>query len=211
MSRAAYRSMLCYGLAVAVTVTGCEKKPEKPVMVMSAVRVSARPVQVLPARQAGLWETAVREEGSEDVQALQICIDGVTDARLSLRGSDFSGDGCGPKTISRVDEDSWKVMTTCHAVGGGMDAYSGTFTGDFSTSYDMTLRVQTTGATLPQMNRTVNYVIESKRIGDCRPGQAPGDVTNDGVTINLFEMEGRAAPKPSSSSGSDMADYKAGD
>jgi hypothetical protein len=40
----------------------------------------------------------------------------------------------------------------------------------------------------------VNYVIESKRVGACKPGQAPGDVTNDGVTVNLFEMEGRASP-----------------
>jgi hypothetical protein len=140
-----------------------------------------------------------------------MCIDGVTDARLSLRGNDFSRDGCGPKTISRVGKDSWKVMTTCSISTGGTDTYSGTFTGDFATAYDMTLRVQTTGAALPQMNRAVNYVIESKRVGDCKPGQAPGDVTNDGVTVNLFEMEGRAAPKPSSSSASDMAGYTAGD
>jgi hypothetical protein len=96
--------------------------------------------------------------------------------------------------ISRVDADSWKVMTTCQALTGGTDAYSGTFTGDFATAYTMRLRVQTTGAPAPQMNRATNYIIESRRIGDCEPGQVPGDVTNDGVTVNLFEMEGRNTP-----------------
>ncbi|MBP2157728.1 MULTISPECIES: DUF3617 family protein [Asticcacaulis] len=163
---------------------------------MSAVSVAPRPMQVLPARQPGLWETSVREDGSDDVQTLQICIDGATDARLGLRGNDLGGDRCGPKSISRIDADSWKVMTTCRVPDGGAEAYSGTFTGDFATAYTMKLRVQTTGAAIPQMNRVTNYIIESKRTGDCKPDQAPGDVTNDGVTVNLFEMEGGKAPRP---------------
>lgn len=163
---------------------------------MSAVSIPPRPMQVLPARQAGLWETSVREDGSDDVQTLRICIDGATDARLGLRGNEFGGDRCGPKLISRVDADSWKVMTTCQVGDGSSEAYSGTFTGDFATAYTMKLRVQTTGAAVPQMNRATNYIIESKRIGDCGPGEAPGDATNDGVTVNLFEMEGQKAPAP---------------
>lgn len=201
MSRTVYRSVFCCVFAVTAIAGGCSKKPEppkksEPVMVMSAVRISPRPAQTLPARQPGLWETSVREDGGDDVQTLQICIDRTTDLRLGMRGNDLSGDRCGAKTISRVDADSWKVMTTCQVPSGGAEDYSGTYTGDFATAYTMTLRVQTTGAAAPQMNRATSYIIESKRLGDCKPDQAPGDVTNDGVTVNLFEMEGHKAPFP---------------
>ncbi len=199
MSKAVYRSASCCVLAVTIMAGGCGKKPEppkksEPVRVMSAVSIVPRPMQVLPARHPGLWETSVREDGSDDVQTLQICIDSVTDIRLGLRGNDLGGDRCGPKSISRIDADSWKVMTTCQVSGGGTEAYSGTFSGDFATDYTMKLRVQTTGGAVPQMNRAANYIIESKRVGDCGPDQAPGDLTNDGVTVNLFEMEGHKAP-----------------
>jgi len=184
-------SIVAFG-AAACLMSGCQKKPEPPPA--PATKAPAKPPEFLPARQPGLWETRVAEEGSEDMpQVLQICLDKLTDQHLGILGTDLSGDRC-VKTVSRLSEGGWGLLAECTMGPGISNEYSGSVTGDYALSYSMKLRSQTTGAKLPQMNRVTNYVVESKRIGDCGKDQRPGDVTNDGVRVNLFNMAGMSTP-----------------
>ena len=197
------RSALGYVLILgcASILSGCQKPPApKPAPVATAPRPATKPSVALPARQPGLWETTVSEEGSEDQpQILQICIDALTDANLGILGTDLSANRCATKTISQQGQTSWGLLAECDMGAGVVNAYSGSIDGDYASDYTMKLRSQTTGSKLPQMNRVTNYTVVSKRTGDCAPDQRPGDVINDGVKVNLFDMagvKGPAAAKP---------------
>lgn len=186
MVKAAFRSTICCLAIAAILLSGCGKKPEE--APVPATQTPPKSPEPLPIRAAGLWETTVRESGSEEVQTLQICLDAATDRRLGVMGTNLSGNNCGPRTVSRLGPDSWGLLAACTLPGGGSEEYSGSVTGDYAKAYAMKLRVQTTGAPLPQMNRVANYIIESKRLGACTEGQKPGDVISEGVTVNLFEV-----------------------
>ncbi len=210
MLQAVRRSVLSiavFGAAVGL-ISGCHKKPAPPPA--PAVKAPVKPPEFLPARQPGLWETTVTEEGSEDApQTLQICIDNMTDQHLGILGTDLSGDRC-VKTVSRLSEGGWGLLAECTMGPGISNEYSGSVTGDYVQSYAMKLRSQTTGSKLPQMNRVTNYVVASKRLGDCAKDQRPGDVINDGIKVNLFNMSGinppGSAPAGAPSAAPDAAD-----
>ena len=184
----------------ATVLSGCQKPPAPKPAPVTPVKTAPRPQITLPMRQPGLWETTVTEQGSEDQpQILQICIDALTDANLGILGTDLSGNRCDSKTVSRQGPNSWGLLAQCQMGAGVINEYSGSIDGDYATDYTMKLRSQTTGSKLPQMNRVTNYTVAAKRTGDCAPGQRPGDVINDGVKVNLFDMagvKGPAAAKP---------------
>ncbi|WP_052025034.1 DUF3617 domain-containing protein [Asticcacaulis sp. AC466] len=180
------------GMVAAVfIVSGCHKKPEPPVAPVPKPTpvVTSKPSVPLPARQPGLWETRVTEQGSAGgAQILQICIDADTDRRLGILGTDLSGDTCTRRTVSLENNGSWGLLAECTMVPGVVTEYSGAITIGSDQTYDMKVRAQTTGAN--QLNRVTNYVVTSKRLGGCKAGQAPGDIVNDGVKMNLFDMAG---------------------
>ncbi len=187
-----------------LALCACHPKPKTPPPAPVAVK-PARPPETLPARQAGLWQTTVTEEGSEDTpQSLQICIDARTDRELGVLGTDLSGSTC-KKTVSRTS-DGFDLLAECNMGAGGVNEFSGSITGDYSSDFSMKLRLQTTGASLSQMNRVTNYTVVSKRTGDCAADQQPGDVVvNDGIRINLFDMSGQGTPRPASSAAASAA------
>lgn len=200
------RIALIAGLAA--TVAGCQKKPEPPAPVAPAPVVAEKPSQPLPPRTPGLWETRLSEEGSPDAaQVLQICIDTLTDQHLGILGTDLSGSSCSKKTFSPQGDGTWGLLAECAMGSGVVTEYSGSITGDYSKAYEMRVRSQTTGGNLPQMNRVTNYVVASKRIGLCTKDQKPGDIINEGVKMNLFDMSGiRRDGGVASSAASDMGE-----
>lgn len=201
------RSLSCLALVgCAALLFACHKKPEKTPAPAPVPVVAAKPSPPLPPRTPGLWETTVTEEGSEDTpQILQICIDAMTDQHLGILGTDLSGDKCSKKTFSRNNDGSWGLLAECDMGTGAVTEYSGSISGDYSTDYTMKLRSQTTNPALPQMNRVTNYTVASKRLSACSKDQSPGDVVNEGVHMNLFDMAGlRPKGQASSSAMSDV-------
>jgi len=195
-----YRLILVSTVGV-VALSACQRKPEatSASVAESPPAASATPIpQNLPHRQAGLWQTTLSEEGSEETpQVIEICIDDQTDQHLGILGNDLSGDKC-TKTVSQLPDGSWDILAECQMGTGGVNEFSGTIAGDFSKDYSLRVRSQTTGAALPQMNRVTTYTVKSKRIGDCKTGQVGGDVVGEGISFNLFVMAGVArseAPK----------------
>jgi hypothetical protein len=172
--------------SLAGLASACGKKPEKPPE-PQVQPIVPKPAVHLPPRTPGLWEMTITEEGSaEPAQVVQICIDAETDRHLGLLGTDLSGDQC-EKTLSTRD-DGWDVLAACDMGNGVSNEYSGSISGDYATAYSMKLRSQTTQGATPQ--GVANYTVAAKRTGNCAGGQAPGDVVNDGVQFNLFDMAG---------------------
>lgn len=192
------RRPLTVGALLLCALAGCHARPKAPPP-LPAAAPPPKPAEVLPARQPGLWRTTVTEDGSEDTpQDLQICIDAQTDRHLGILGNDLSGDTC-KRTVSRTG-DGWGLLAECDMGSGGTYQYSGSISGDYTSDYSMKLRLQVTGATLPTMNRVTSYEVVSKRTGACARDQAPGDVVvNDGLKINLFDMEGKGVARPARS------------
>ncbi|MCA1934958.1 MAG: DUF3617 domain-containing protein [Asticcacaulis sp.] len=191
-------------LAAVALMTGCGKKeqPPAPEPAPAPASVAApppKPQEPLPARQPGLWETTLSEEGSESqAQTMRICLDASTEKELGITGTDLNGNRCRYTTVSHLDDGSWGILAECNMGSGGKMEVSGSITGDYTRDYTMTLRSQTTGAALAHMNRVVNMTIKSKRLGPCKADQKPGDVTLPGgdVSFNLFDMAGREPGKP---------------
>ncbi len=177
---------------------GCHKAPPPPPAAASVAKpaVAMAPAQVLPARQSGLWSMTISENNSPEApQVQQLCMDALTDQHLGVLGNDLSGDKC-KKTVSKTADGGWGIIAECDMGTGGVEEYSGQISGDFSQDYTLKVRSQTTGAALPQMNRVTNYTVLAKRTGACAADQRPGDVVNDGIKLNLFDMAGisRGAP-----------------
>ncbi len=178
-----------FALAAVLCVTGCHKKPAPPPAPPPPPPV--KPSQPLPARQPGLWQTQVVEEGSADMpQIMQICIDAITDANLGVLGTDLTGDTCKTRTYSPKGDGNWGLLAECDMGSGVVNEYSGSISGDYTQDYTLKVRLQTTGGSLPQMNRVTNYIVTSKRVGVCPSNLRPGDVVNEGVKMNLFDMAG---------------------
>lgn len=178
--------------SLAGLASACGKKPEPASQTQTAPAPQPKPSVALPARTPGLWEMTITEEGSAEApQVLQICIDAETDRHLGVLGTDLSGDRC-QKTVSKSGDQSWDVLAACDMGNGVSNEYSGSISGDYTTAYSMKLRSQTANAGAPQVNRVANYTVAAKRTGSCASGQSPGDVVNDGVQFNLFDMAGMA-------------------
>ena len=202
------RSVAFVLIGCAGLVVGCGKKPESHPAAPAALPKASLP---LPSRLPGLWEMTVTEDSSEDMpQVLQICIDAATDKHLGILGTDLSGDHC-QTTVSKEAPDGWGLLSACEVGNGVTTEYSGSVSGDFNSAYMMKLRSQTSSSGAPQMtssasqmNRVTNYTVAAKRLGDCARDQQPGDVTNDGVRFNLFDMAG-LRPKSHVSASADSA------
>ncbi|ADU12359.1 DUF3617 domain-containing protein [Asticcacaulis excentricus] len=191
-------------LAVVGLMSGCGKKEQPPAPEPTPASASvaappAKPQEPLPTRQPGLWETTLSEEGSESqAQTMRICLDAATEKELGITGTDLNGNRCRNTAVSHLDDGSWGILAECNMGSGGKMEVSGSITGDYTRDYTMTLRSQTTGASLAHMNRVVNMTIRSKRLGACKADQKPGDVTLPGgdVSFNLFDMAGREPGPP---------------
>lgn len=194
-------------IGLAGLMSGCGKKPEaRPPVAQAPARPPAKPAIPLPPRTPGLWDMTVTEEGSEDApQILQICIDANTDKHLGILGTDLSGDHC-QKTVNKVDGDAWGILAACHLGNNVTSEYSGSVSGDFTTAYAMKLRSQTTATGPNPVSRVTNYAVAAKRLGDCASDQRPGDVINDGVRFNLFDMAGVKTQSASSAASAAPAD-----
>lgn len=186
--------LLALSIVLSGAVAGCHDR-RKPAPAPAAVAKPERPKISLPPRQPGLWQMTVTENGSADPpQDMQICIDALTDAHLGILGTDLSGDQCSQRTVSQAGDGTLGLLARCDMGAGVVTEYSGAITGDYSRDYSEKLRAQTTSQSLPQMNRVVSYIVTAKRVGDCAPGQQPGDLVNDGVKVNLFGAAGVRPP-----------------
>ena len=181
---------------------GCHKAPPAPPTAASAAKPAAAvaPVQVLPARQPGLWSITISEDNSPDVpQVQQLCLDAVTDVNLGILPNELSGNLC-KETVSHTADGGWGLIAECHRGSAGVYEYSGQIAGDYTSNYSEKVRLQVSGAALPQMNHIAHYTVLAQRTGACAADQTAGDLITSGTKSNLFDLAGIRHASASSAS-----------
>ena len=193
---------LCAGALAA-----CHKAPPPPPAAATVAKPAAAvvPVQVLPARQPGLWSITISENNSPDApQVQQLCLDALTDLNLGILPNELSGDLC-KETVSHTADGGWGLIAECHRGSAGVYEYSGQISGDYAHDYSEKVRLQVSGAALPQMNHIAHYTVLAKRTGDCTGDQSPGDLITEGAKSNLFDLAGIRRPSTGKASSSTPA------
>lgn len=118
----------------------------------------------LPSRAPGLWEQ--KTVGADVISTIRQCVGAGADPLAPPAGA------CSKREVTNA-ENGVRLETVC--ARGGVETRSSTLiTGDFSSS----LRLQTVETVVgPGAKRVERRVaVDARRIGDCEPGQAPGDL-----------------------------------
>lgn len=140
----------------------------------------------LPERKAGLWSNAITLEGQPPTE-MNYCSDAELERRL-MRGLSAAKASCAKSELTRT-ANGYAYDSECD-----MGAYRLTehmdLTGDFDTALRFEVVTTTTCPPGTTGSSTTKTVIESRRIGDCEPGQRPGDVIGaNGEVTRPFDSE----------------------
>lgn len=136
----------------------------------------------MPKRTPGLWEmkTSMLEMGGMG-QTISMCVGPQTDNLLAQQDSD----DCSQKSYRR---DGQRILfkAVCKAEGSTA-TIDGFFSGDFVKHYSGEIR--STYSPPLQGMKQMTMKQEARWVGECKPGQKPGDIIMQGMNgINIEEM-----------------------
>jgi hypothetical protein len=146
----------------------------------------------LPARKPGLWEIKTSiPNAPQNAQQMSIreCIDASTDKAMQENaGSPNAARQCSQRDIQRSG-DTVTIDSTCTVAGRTSKGHV-IITGDFQSTYTMTVNTQPEGA---PTGRTMTMV--ATWIGPCAAGQRPGDtIMSNGMKYNIQDAMKGGAP-----------------
>ncbi len=176
-----------------LAVAACQKKEDKAPTEATAsasaaggnASASAGPV-TMPKRKPGLWSHTMTANGS--TQAMQICIDADTDAKMSLWGQAVSKDMCSKNSVAAAPG-GYAFESECDMGNMGRVVSKGSATGDFNSAYTVKTSSTTTGSSMPQANTTSEMTLTAKWEGACPADMKGGDITlPGGMKINMEAM-----------------------
>ena len=138
------------------------------VLLAAAPGLASADISSVPKRAPGLWDTiTITDAGRTGAKE---CIDASTDrlvlqltSVLTCKNTDF-----------RRTADGYAAGAVCSSGGLSVDNKV-TVTGDFET-YARAEALTTMRSDDAGLNRTFSTAIETRRLGDCEPGQIPGDL-----------------------------------
>jgi len=139
---------------------------------------SAALAEDLPLRKAGLWEMkVVRTGGAMPDMTMQHCTDPTTDKEMSNSASPLAKTVCSKQDI-RKTATGFVTDSVCSVAGVSMTTHA-EIVGDFNSGYSLTSTTHSDkGPTGKPLDATTK--IEAKWMGDCKPGQKPGDIVMPG-------------------------------
>jgi len=139
---------------------------------------SAALAEDLPLRKAGLWEMkVVRTGGAMPDMTMQHCTDPTTDKEMSNSASPLAKPVCSKQDI-RKTATGFVTDSVCSVAGVSMTTHA-EIVGDFNSGYSLTSTTHSDkGPTGKPLDATTK--IEAKWMGDCKPGQKPGDIVMPG-------------------------------
>jgi hypothetical protein len=153
-----------------------------------ALSSSAALTEELPIRKAGLWEMkVVRTGGAMPNMTMQHCTDPTTDKEMNNAVSPAAKQVCSKQDI-RKTVTGYVTDSVCAVAGVSMTTHA-EIIGDFNSGYTVTSTTHSdkgpTGKPLDATSR-----IEAKWMGDCKPGQKPGDIVMPGgMKLNVKDAE----------------------
>lgn len=153
-------------------LSGCGKE--------KAAKAPAGPVEK-PVRKAGLWEQTVLIEGMQP-QHIRICADPAVEGSLPWWGRVVQDGKCTDIAGKRQPNGSWSFESRCEMGPAGTSGIRGTATGDFNSSYQVNVQINTAGANNPQLNGPRKLSNSFVWKGACPADWHPGDVEVAGGT-----------------------------
>ncbi len=139
-----------------------------------------------PSRKAGLWEMKIMHKGgpNQAPPTLQ-CIDQGTDLALQKMGEGMSGGACSSHSMKKEGA-NYVGDSVCTIMGSKITSHS-IISGDFSNTY----KAEVTAKYDPPLMGKSEAVtsVDAKYVGDCKPGQEPGDmILPNGTKMNVFKL-----------------------
>jgi len=139
---------------------------------------SAALAEDLPLRKAALWEMKVTKVGgSVPEMTMQHCTDPTTDREMNNSVSPLAKQICTKQDIVKTAT-GYVTDSVCSVAGVSMTTHA-EISGDFNSGYTVTSTTHSDkGPTGKPLDATTK--IEAKWMGDCKPGQKPGDIVMPG-------------------------------
>ena len=155
---------------------------------LAALPVFGARADEIPLRKAGLWEMKIVKTGSVlPEMTMQHCTDETTDKQMSTAFSPVAKETCSKRDIAKTA--TGYVSDSVCSVGGVTMTSHADITGDFNSAYTVksTAHSDKGPASVP---RDVTSTIEAKWLGECKPGQKPGDIVMPGgFKMNIKDAE----------------------
>lgn len=193
------RTMLLSTSAI-LALTACQKSPGASAPSASPSSSAGASMSGAPQRRAGLWQqTFIRDGSPLPMGSMKVCVDAASAAKASVFNQDMATKQmdkmhCSQRAASRGLDGSYSFSSTCPMPGGGATTTKGVASGDFSSGYHVHVESNVTGATYAAMNGHHVSNIDSKWLGPCPAGMAPGDMElSNGMKISGGKLAGAAA------------------
>jgi hypothetical protein len=142
----------------------------------------------LPLRKAGLWEMKIVKTGTQlPDMSMQHCTDPTTDKEMNNTVSPLAKQICAKQDIQKTST-GYVSDSVCTVSGVTMTTHT-EIVGDFNSGYTVTSNSHSDkGPTGKPLDTTTK--IDAKWIGDCKPGQKPGDIVMPGgFKLNVKDAE----------------------
>jgi hypothetical protein len=149
---------------------------------------SAARAEDLPLRKAGLWEMKITKVGgSVPEMTMQHCTDPTSDKEMNNSVSPLAKQICTKQEIQKTAT-GYVNDSVCSVAGVSMTTHA-EIVGDFNSGYTVTSTSHSDkGVTGKPLDATTR--IEAKWVGDCKPGQKPGDIAMPGgFKLNVKDAE----------------------
>jgi hypothetical protein len=142
----------------------------------------------LPLRKPGLWEMKIAKIGSQlPALTTQQCTDPSVDKDMVNTVSPIAKQICSKQSLQKTAT-GYVNDTVCTVAGATITSHS-EISGDFDSAYTVTTEAKTDKG--PEQLRDTTTKIEAKWLGDCKPGQKPGDIVmpGGGFKLNVKDAE----------------------
>jgi hypothetical protein len=141
----------------------------------------------MPLRKPGLWEMKIAKTGSVlPEMTMQHCTDETTDKQMSTAFSPVAKEACSKRDIAKTA--TGYVSDSVCSVGGVTVATHADIVGDFNSAY--TVKSAAHSDKGAGGVHDVTSTIEAKWLGECKPGQKPGDIVMPGgFKLNIKDAE----------------------
>jgi hypothetical protein len=142
----------------------------------------------LPIRKAGLWEMKITKVGgSVPEMTMQHCTDPTTDKELNNSVSPLAKQICSKQDVVKTAT-GYVSDSVCSVAGVSMTTHA-EIVGDFNSGYTVTSTTHSDkGVTGQPLDATTRIL--AKWMGDCQPGQKPGDILMPGgFKLNVKDAE----------------------
>jgi len=141
----------------------------------------------MPLRKPGLWEMKIAKTGSVlPEMTMQHCTDETTDKQMSTAFSPVAKEACSKRDIAKTA--TGYVSDSVCSVGGVTVTTHADIVGDFNSAY--TVKSAAHSDKGAGGVHDVTSTIEAKWLGECKPGQKPGDIVMPGgFKLNIKDAE----------------------